>query len=158
MSAYQFFVSKLNEQIKLLAFSTNRKEKTRYDNNLHVKGALLLLGEETFNSHMTSIVKSAFDYAEKSESENGFEDFYSYLGNSFHKGFRQYDVSDKFDKQKYKTYFHYTVHPDSQVIEEKYNIDGRIDTIVWNAFSIQSDIWDIFHQYATQQYKVGVAK
>lgn len=150
MSAYKFFISQLNEKIKQRSQSEAKEDKILHKNDIHVKNSLIILGEEVFNSHM----KSTLEYSLKKtdESNENFDFFYGDIAHNFHKCFRQYDVSEKFKDEKYKTYINYGSKSNPDVVNEEYNVDGRIDTIIWNSFAIHSEFWDVFHQYATEQY------
>lgn len=150
MSAFQFFIASLNRQIESLKLATKIKEKALHDNNVHVKGAIILLGEEVFNQHLNNAVEYAFD--SKSKELQTFESFYDYLGGTFHKAFRQSDVSEQYKNEKYSVYVDHGEKNAPNVVLEKYSINTRIDIINWTSFRINSDFWDILHQYATQQY------
>lgn len=156
MNAYQYFVAHLNLKIDAVKEQKTNKEKQLYLANVNAKNALIMLGEEIFNIHMKNILEGSYDYLPENEKDNA-EYYYNIVGNLFHKGFRQYDVSDRFYPQKYKSYQKVQFRVEPEVIEDNYNIDGWIDLNVWLALSCDSDFWDVIHDYTVQNFK-GVSK
>jgi hypothetical protein len=158
MNPFQTFIANLNKYIDEQKESSSKEDKNLLVNNIHVKNAILLLGEKVFNEHIESVISYAYEDTENNEKD--FDYFYSYLGQSFHKAFRQYDVSERFDRQKYKAYEldPRTSGNNIEFFETKYNVDGRIDTINWTAYSLHSNFWDVLSDFATKQYNEKVAK
>lgn len=158
MAPYQLFISSLNRYITEQSESTDKQDKILHGNNIHVKNSIMLLGSECFNTHLKNILDYCVEQSQKNNET--FDEFYSGLGHSFHSGFRKYDVSERFYPQTFKAYEinSMRLNTPEEVMEAEYNVDGRIDTINWVAYSLTSNFWDILHSYALEQYNEKVTK
>lgn len=156
MNAYQYFVAHLNLKIDAVKGQKTEKQKRLYLANVNAKNAIIILGQEAFNLHMKNILEASHDYLSEDQKDN-VESYYNIVGSLFHKGFRQYDVSDRFYPQKYKSYQKIQLNSEPEVFEDQHNVDGWVDSNMWLALSADSDFWDVIHDYVVENFK-GVSE
>lgn len=150
MSAYQWFLASLNKKISEKNKIT-KKEKNNHYNNIFVKNSIILLGEECFNSHLNAILEGAFDFVDK-ESATA-EDYHNCVGNLFHKGFRQYDVSEQYTREKFKQYYNTFGYMNTKIAHRDRYVDGWVDTTMHSALSLRSDFWSILYEYVSAHFE-----
>lgn len=139
-SAYKFFINSLNN-IELETLKLEKLEKFDLEfilNNSLITLCIKSLGEEDFNYLIEDLYKK-YEHQEEKEATIYF---------SFHKMFRQIDVTDSFPNIRVFSFSYNTL--DKKQKESFRTLNGVFDSIMWSALSKDNSFFEILKKFINE--------